>query len=162
MSDSLWPAKLFSLRDSPGKNAGVGCHALLQGIFPIQGWNPCLLQLLHCKWILYHWATREAPSQQLSYLESFTMLDIFYLVKFLKSSFLKSLSPYWSYPYWVILVFHEIDHLIWKFWQTVPSPSDLLSLSWVDLLQERDWICKKNNSNNPNWTCSICNDIYDN
>jgi len=29
--------------DSPGKNTGVGCHALLQGIFPIQGSNPCLL-----------------------------------------------------------------------------------------------------------------------
>ena len=25
----------------------VGCHALLQGIFPTQGWNPCLLCLLH-------------------------------------------------------------------------------------------------------------------
>ena len=32
-------------RDSPGKNIGVGCHALLQGIFPTQGSNPCLLQL---------------------------------------------------------------------------------------------------------------------
>ena len=29
--------------DSPGKNTGVGCHALLQGIFPAQGWNLCLL-----------------------------------------------------------------------------------------------------------------------
>ena len=29
--------------DSPGKNTGVGCHALLQGIFPIQGSNPGLL-----------------------------------------------------------------------------------------------------------------------
>ena len=26
---------------------GVGCHALLQGIFPTQGSNPCLLCLLH-------------------------------------------------------------------------------------------------------------------
>ena len=26
--------------DSPGKNTGVGCHALLQGILPTQGWNP--------------------------------------------------------------------------------------------------------------------------
>ena len=26
--------------DSPGKKTGVGCHALLQGIFPTQGWNP--------------------------------------------------------------------------------------------------------------------------
>ena len=40
--------------DSPGKNAGVGYHALLQGIFPTQGLNPCLQQLLHCRWILYH------------------------------------------------------------------------------------------------------------
>ena len=31
--------------DSPGKNAGVGCHALLQGIFLTQGSNPCLLHL---------------------------------------------------------------------------------------------------------------------
>ena len=38
--------------DSPGKNIGVGCHALLQEIFPTQGSNPCLLWLLHCKWIL--------------------------------------------------------------------------------------------------------------
>ena len=33
--------------DSPGKNTGVGCHALLQGIFLTQGSNPCLLCLLH-------------------------------------------------------------------------------------------------------------------
>ena len=32
--------------DSPGKNTGVGCHALLQGIFLTQGLNPCLLCLL--------------------------------------------------------------------------------------------------------------------
>ena len=37
-------------RDSPGKNTGVGCHALLKGILPIQGWNP---GLPHCRWILY-------------------------------------------------------------------------------------------------------------
>ena len=33
--------------DSPGKNTGVGCCALLQGIFPSQGLNPYLLCLLH-------------------------------------------------------------------------------------------------------------------
>ena len=32
---------------SPGKDTGVGCHAILQGIFPIQGSNLCLLCLLH-------------------------------------------------------------------------------------------------------------------
>ena len=37
--------------DSPGKNTRVGCHALLQGIFPTQGLNPRLLCLLH--WQVY-------------------------------------------------------------------------------------------------------------
>ena len=36
--------------DSPGKNTGVGCHALLQGIFPTHGLNP---GLPHCRQILY-------------------------------------------------------------------------------------------------------------
>ena len=31
----------------PGKNTGVGCHFLLQGIFPTQGSNPHLRCLLH-------------------------------------------------------------------------------------------------------------------
>ena len=43
--------------DFPGKNTRVGCHFLLQGIFPTQGLNP---RLLHCRQILYHWASREA------------------------------------------------------------------------------------------------------
>ena len=29
--------------ESPGKNTGAGCHFLLQGIFPTQGLNLCLL-----------------------------------------------------------------------------------------------------------------------
>ena len=33
--------------DFPGKNTGVSCHFLLQGIFTSQGSNPCLLCLLH-------------------------------------------------------------------------------------------------------------------
>ena len=37
--------------DSPGKNTRVGCHGLLQGIFPTQGLNS---GLLHYRWILYH------------------------------------------------------------------------------------------------------------
>ena len=34
------PMRLLCPWDSPGKNTGVGCHALLQGIFPTQGSNP--------------------------------------------------------------------------------------------------------------------------
>ena len=37
-------------RDSPGKNTGIGCHALIQGIFPTHRSNP---GLLHCRQILY-------------------------------------------------------------------------------------------------------------
>ena len=33
--------------DSPGKDTGVDCHALLQGIFLTQGLKLCLLCLLH-------------------------------------------------------------------------------------------------------------------
>ena len=38
----------------------MGCHALLQEIFPTQDSNVRLLCLLHCRQILYSWATREA------------------------------------------------------------------------------------------------------
>ena len=40
-------AALLCPWDSPGKNTGVGCHALLQGIFPTQGLEPHLFSLLH-------------------------------------------------------------------------------------------------------------------
>ena len=42
----LWSTRLLCLWDSPGKNIGVGCHGLLQGIFPTQGLYLCLLCLL--------------------------------------------------------------------------------------------------------------------
>ena len=42
----LQPTRLLCPWDSPGKNTGVGCHALLQGIFPTQGWNLRLLCLM--------------------------------------------------------------------------------------------------------------------
>ena len=59
MSNSLQscgpsPAMLLCPRDSPGKNTGVGCRALLQGIFLTQGSNPGLLCLP------YHEDPREA------------------------------------------------------------------------------------------------------
>ena len=64
----------------PGKNTGPGCHFLLQRIFPTQGSNPCLLCLLHCRQIIYHWATREAlrDTQVPSYpLQAKTSLSFF-------------------------------------------------------------------------------------
>ena len=46
VSDSAIPGSSVH-GGSPSKNTAVGCHALLQGIFPTQGSNPCLLCLLH-------------------------------------------------------------------------------------------------------------------
>ena len=67
MSKSLQPQGLYppprqgsSVHgDSPGKNTGVGCHSLLQGIFLTQGSNP---GLLHCSSFFTDGATREASS----------------------------------------------------------------------------------------------------
>ena len=41
------PSRLHCPQDSPGKNAGVNCHFLLQRIFGTQGSNSHLLHLLH-------------------------------------------------------------------------------------------------------------------
>ena len=70
MSDSLLPyepqpARLLCPWNSPSKDTGGGCRALLQGIFLTQGLNLCLLRLLHCRQILYHWATEEAHTNHL-------------------------------------------------------------------------------------------------
>ena len=45
----LQPARLLCPRDFPGDNTGIGCHFLLQGIFPTQWSNP---SLLHCRQML--------------------------------------------------------------------------------------------------------------
>ena len=46
--------------DSPGKNTRVGCHSLLQRVFPIQGWNLSLLAVFCVgRWVLYLRATGE-------------------------------------------------------------------------------------------------------
>ena len=47
----LQPTRLLCLWDFPGKNTGVGCHFLLQGILPTQGSNPHLL----------HWQAGSLP-----------------------------------------------------------------------------------------------------
>ena len=64
MSNTLWPnvlqpTRLLSPWDSPGKNTGVACHSLLQGIFLTQGSN---LFLVHCRQILYLMSHQGSPS----------------------------------------------------------------------------------------------------
>ena len=64
----------------------MGCHFLLHGIFPTQGWN---WSLLHCRWILYHWATWEAQLLKLALFNT-SLFPI-------KASLLLS---YWSQEWW--------------------------------------------------------------
>ena len=54
----LQPARLLCPWGSPGKNTGVGCHSLLQGVFLTQGLN---LGLLHYRQILYHLSHQGRP-----------------------------------------------------------------------------------------------------
>ena len=58
LCDSMELTKLLCPWDSPGKNTGVGCYSILQGIFPTQGSNP---GLLHCRQILCHLSYRGGP-----------------------------------------------------------------------------------------------------
>ena len=56
----LQPSRVLCPWDFPGKNTGVDCYSLLQGIFLTQGSN---LSLLHCRQILYHLNHQRSPVQ---------------------------------------------------------------------------------------------------
>ena len=81
----LQPARLLCPWDSPGKSTGVGCHALLQGIFPSQGLNRWLLCLL---WLL-RW---QAESLPLSHLGSPYMV--------ISAQNWQMLASFWCYFVW--------------------------------------------------------------
>ena len=55
---TLRPHGLYSPRNSPGQNTGVGSLSLLRGIFPSQGSNP---GLPHCRLILYKLSHKGSP-----------------------------------------------------------------------------------------------------
>ena len=107
---------VLCLWDSPGKDTGVGCHALFQGIFLTQGSNPGLLRLKH-------WQVGSlplAPPAKPQSCHIFTLLhwDILYteIVKcFYRDRILflswKDEFIFSEYFYWVnckILIFYSI------------------------------------------------------
>ena len=51
---TIQPTWLFCLWNFPGKKTGTGCHFLLQGSFPTQESNPCIL-------CLFHWQADSVP-----------------------------------------------------------------------------------------------------
>ena len=72
MCNSLQLHGLYSPRNSPGQNTGVGSHSLLQGVFPAQGPNP---GLPHCRWILYQQSHKGSP--KLPYDPAISLLGIY-------------------------------------------------------------------------------------
>ena len=60
------PARLLHPWDFPGKITEVGCHFLLQGIFPTQGSNP---GLLHCRQTLHHLSHKGADMKVTTKME---------------------------------------------------------------------------------------------
>ena len=88
--------------DSPGKNTGMGCHALLQGIFPNQGLNP---GLLHCRRILYCLSHQGSPKYSISLIKSILfMLTHTYLYKLYITSY--------TYNDLYIIIIYCIFHVI--------------------------------------------------
>ena len=74
----LWPTRLLCLSDFPSKDIGVGCHFLLQGIFPTPRLNICLL----------HW---QADSLPLSYQGKPILVSIY-----CQNVFLKMFQLHWD------------------------------------------------------------------
>ena len=87
VSDTLQPRRLYSPRNSPGQNPGVGSLFLLQGIFPTQGLNP---GVLHCRQILYQLSHEGGP---IMHLRSSTI----YLNNLFPLHFVLAVLPAWNF-----------------------------------------------------------------
>ena len=142
LSNSLRPHVLFSRRagllcpwESPGKNTGVGCHFLLQGVLPIWGSNP---DLLHCTQILYHLSHRETPTIFWSLLKFMPIDLVMPSHPLLPPSPFSSIFPsIWVFPNESALRIRWPKH--WGFSFSI-SPSNEYSgliffrMNWLDLL----------------------------
>ena len=99
----LSPTRLLCPWDSPGKNTGVDCHSLLQGVLLIQGSN---LGLLHCRQILYHLNSElmqipheaQASRVRLSQMRAMRHLLPRSLYPWLKSNLLQIQTQIWLSP----------------------------------------------------------------
>ena len=75
-----------------------GLHVLLQGIFLIQGLNPNILNLLHCRQILYLWVPVEALRNKIISVKFF-LLKIFEKIDRQRDSIVSHDSIFW----WIFL-----------------------------------------------------------
>ena len=90
---AMKPARLLFPWSSPGKNTGMDCHSLLQGIFLTQGSNP---GLLHCRRILYHHSHQESPRITLNTEWMLKKWELFIICLYLWLSFFPPSPNCWS------------------------------------------------------------------
>ena len=91
-----WPIRLLCPWNFPGKSSGVGCHFLLQRIFPTQGWKLHLLYLLYWQvdfLSVYHmgspyiyghtnlpWPSLSPGVCSISWIDRFYLLAVIYII----------------------------------------------------------------------------------
>ena len=85
--------KLLHPWDFQGKSTGVGCHFLLQGIFPTQGSNP---GLSHCRQTLYRLSHQGSPEAD-NFLKFFFLTSCIQLNSKLGQFYLLNISHVYFY-----------------------------------------------------------------
>ena len=118
-----------------GKNTGMGCRFLLQGIFPTQGSNS---GLLHCRWILYRLRHQGSPfvypTTNLGFNCLFNKIDLVcFLVCF---GLLGNLTQAYSEPTWATILYLFI--IWWSSFQLFVTPCNVVH----GILQARilEWV----------------------
>ena len=134
--DPRWPHGLQPIRvlcpcDFPGKSTGMSCHARLQGIFPTQGLNPCLL---HCRWILY--LLSHPGSLRIHRSPSFSISSLFWLI-FIFTLFYFTIL-YWFCSFWKTQSHcskvNHFESFLWGISSRFPLASHLALFAWF-------WVC---------------------
>ena len=122
----LKPTRLLCSWDSPGKNTGVGCHFLLQGIFPIQGSN---LGLPHSRQTLYCLSHQGSPKKAKHHrIDAFELWCCRRLLRVLWAArsnkwILKEINPEYSLEVLLLkLKLQDFGHVMHKSWITGKNP----------------------------------------
>ena len=138
--DCLWPHGLAPQTpcpwDFPSKNTGLGCHFLLQGIFPTQGLNLHLLCLLH-------WQANSFPLSHLKRF-SFTTRSV---VLFNQVEFLLAFSSWHQPIFWIVSshAFYSVTiffSLTSQDEQILFFPPDCKKSNYVTSFQGKDLQCQ--------------------
>ena len=94
----LQPTMLFCLWNSPGNNVGVGCHSLLQGISPTQGWT--LVSCIAGRFFTI-WVTREATREALQHIIIIGLNNEYFFSFYLFDNIFSYFLLVWPPPWWI-------------------------------------------------------------